>query len=295
MNPIIHALASWQDNLRFFRIRKKYKIAPGGRRTRLTLLFTPDRPVPSSVVHKLCALTGCRMITHPSGSYDLVFRYRDATFYEHSVESVPDNAPMVNRHIKDISKKNVDRVFNKVFGYSLMLDPTLHRGKAVEKSDANAQHDGRIIQCPIPESSLKPDCVYQRIISNQSGNNQVRDLRVVVHGEQFPLVYQKYRPLKTRFSNTNTRVEIGEPNDLFSKEERKKILLFTRDLGLDYGELDILRDRDSKKIYIVDANLTPWGPPNGLSFADQKRALEKLTDTFYHFMIHYSNRDSQTE
>jgi hypothetical protein len=280
MNRITDTFATIQDNLRFLRIRQKYKIRPGGGRKSLTLHFTPDRPVPSSIVHKLCALNGYRIISHPARKYDMVFRYRDATFYDKSVEGVPDDAPMINRNAVDISKKNVDRIFSEVFGYSLILDPSTHRGKAVEKSDANAQHDGRIIQCPVPESSIRPGCVYQRIIDNRADDNQVRDLRIVVHGYQIPLVYQKYRPVKTRFSNTNTRVELGEPSNLFSTGELDHIRQFAKILGVDYGELDILRDNDSGLIYIVDANLTPWGPPNGLSFEDRKKALEKLIVSF---------------
>ncbi|NQT27194.1 hypothetical protein HQ585_17700 [candidate division KSB1 bacterium] len=280
ISQITDTFATWQDNLRFLRIRRKYKITPQGGRTLLTLLFTPDHPVPSSIVHKLCALNGFSIISNQNRKYDLVFRYRDATFYDKSVEGVPDDAPMINRNATDISKKNVDRIFSEVFGYSLILDPTTHRGKAVEKSDANAQHDGRVIQCPIPESSIHPDCVYQRIINNSVWDNQVRDLRVVVHGDQIPLVYQKYRPVKTRFSNTNTHVELGEPSNLFSEDELEKTCQFAKVLGLDYGELDVLRDKDSGLIYIVDANLTPWGPPNGLSFSDQKKALVKLILSF---------------
>lgn len=252
-----------------------------GESNSLTILFTPDRPVPSSIVHKLCALNGYRIVSHPKRKYDLVFRYRNATFYNKSVCGVSESSPMINRNTTDISKKNVDRIFSKVFGYSLMLNPTAHQGKAVEKSDANAQHDGRIIDCPIQESSVREDCVYQRIINNSGDDNQVRDLRVVVHGDQIPLVYQKYRPLNTRFSNTNTHVKLGEPSVLFSKDELNKIRQFSKSLGLDYGELDVLRDNDTKQIYIVDANLTPWGPPNGLSFEDQKRALEKLILSFH--------------
>lgn len=285
MNRITDTFGTWQDGLRFLRIRRKYQIKPERGKPRLTLLFTPNRPVPSSIVHKLCAVNGFRIVCDPAWKYDLVFRYRDATYYDRSVEGVPDDAPMINRNATDISKKNVDRIFSRVFGYSLMLEPTIHRGKAVEKSNTNAQHDGRMIQCPVPESSVNPGCVYQRIINNKSRDNQVRDLRMAIHGDQIPLIYLKYRPARTRFSNTNTRVELGKPNNLFSNEELKKIRRFTKELGLEYGELDVLRDNDSGQIYIVDANLTPWGPPNGLSFEDQKRALEEMAASFKRLIL----------
>jgi len=49
---------------------------------------------------------------------------------------------------------------------------------------------------------------------------------------------------------------------------------------LDYGELDVLRDNDNGKIYIVDVSNTPWGPPNNISNKEGKIALIKLADTF---------------
>jgi hypothetical protein len=284
----IDTFASVQDILRFLRLRKKYRIRPKGEKTRISLLFTPERPVPSSIAYKLCALSGFRIVSNPARKHDFIIRHRDATFYDPSVDGVPDVVPMINRSIADISKKHVDRIFSEVFGYSLMLDPALHRGKAVEKSDANARHDGRIILCPIPKSEIKSGCIYQKIVNNKAGLNEVRDLRVVVHGDQIPLIYQKYRPIATRFSNTNTRVELGDPDTLFSAEELEKIRQFAKRIGLDYGELDVLRDRDTGKLYIVDANITPWGPPNGLSFQDQKKALEKLVDTFQQMLSKFS-------
>ena len=54
------------------------------------------------------------------------------------------------------------------------------------------------------------------------------------------------------------------------------MLRFARALGIDYGELDILRDRDDGRIYIVDVNNTPFGPPNHLPWSDSRRAVRRL-------------------
>ena len=79
MNKITDTFSTWQDNLRFLRIRKKFQIEQEDGGNPLTILFTPDRPVPSSIVHKLCALNGYRIVSHSGRKHDLVFRYRDAT------------------------------------------------------------------------------------------------------------------------------------------------------------------------------------------------------------------------
>ena len=65
--------------------------------------------------------------------------------------------------------------------------------------------------------------------------------------------------------HTNTKAIIAEVDDLLAKEEIEKICLFANKMGLDYCEVDVLRDRDSGLIYIVDANNTPSGPPSPIS------------------------------
>jgi hypothetical protein len=52
-----------------------------------------------------------------------------------------------------------------------------------------------------------------------------------------------------------------------------------RKMGIDYGEFDILRDKDGR-IYVVDVNNTPWGPPNGLPEFESNIALKRLVKSF---------------
>ena len=50
--------------------------------------------------------------------------------------------------------------------------------------------------------------------------------------------------------------KIKAVNEIFSAEEIDKIYQFCRNIGLEVGELDMLRDRSDSKVYIVDANKT---------------------------------------
>lgn len=86
--------------------------------------------------------------------------------------------------------------------------------------------------------------------------------------------------MNNRFNNDNTGVKILSAEKAFWTYEITAILNFCKEIGLDYGELDILRDKDDKKIYIVDVNNTPWGPPNHLSRADNWKALSMMAKTF---------------
>jgi hypothetical protein len=51
-------------------------------------------------------------------------------------------------------------------------------------------------------------------------------------------------------------------------------------MGLDYGEVDVVRDAGDKRIYVLDLNKTPLGPPNGLTPAEFARALALYETSF---------------
>ena len=55
---------------------------------------------------------------------------------------------------------------------------------------------------------------------------------------------------------------------------------FMKKIGLDYGELDVLRDQDNNKIYVVDANSTPFGPPQQMDWKKKEEALHMLARAF---------------
>ena len=68
--------------------------------------------------------------------------------------------------------------------------------------------------------------------------------------------------------------------ELSGSSKKEKILLFCRRMGLDYGELDMLRDREDGRLYIVDVNNTPFGPPHGLPKAHAADAVRTLAENF---------------
>jgi hypothetical protein len=164
---------------------------------------------------------------------------------------------------------------NEVFGYSSLIDPRIFVGSCVKKSNLNGTHDGIIINCPIDK--VDNNYIYQMVIANNIDDTLVIDLRVPIIKKKIPFVYKKYRPLNHRFSCINVYVELVEVSNVFSKDETQKILSFCDKLGLEYGEMDIIRDYKTQQIYIVDANNTPAGPPRtGLKKEDYNKALEML-------------------
>ena len=48
-------------------------------------------------------------------------------------------------------------------------------------------------------------------------------------------------------------------------------------MHLDWGGMDVLRDKGDGRIYVVDVNKTDMGPPIALSIADKSKSVAILT------------------
>ncbi|WP_409433448.1 hypothetical protein ACJ3XI_02785 [Litorimonas sp. RW-G-Af-16] len=179
----------------------------------------------------------------------------------------------INASCLDISKTRVAEVFADVFGYDLAIDPLTAATPFVAKSEINGTHDGRVLTAPEPP---KPGWVYQRLIDNSTEDGHVADIRCPTVFGQIPLVFLKERPVTQRFANLNTRCRIDAPQDHLSETELRNVSQFCQQMGLDWGGLDILRDKADGRIYIVDVNKTDMGPPLALSLRDKLRATKIL-------------------
>jgi hypothetical protein len=244
-----------------------------------TMLCFPDVPMEVGYeLRKIAMVLGLRL-TNRTERPHLAIAWQDTTVRRFSLESEQRKAGyFLNSRCTDIGKDRVEAVFESVFGYSLRVDPTTHSGPCVRKSIANAKHDGVVITCPI--NKAESGYSYQRLIDNGSDDQHVVDLRTPVYRDTIPLVLLKYRPIKTRFGNLNTRVKLARPDDIFSAEEQALILRFTRAIEVDFCNLDVLRDNSTGKIYIVDINTTAFGPTRELVRRDKRRAIAILAAAF---------------
>lgn len=255
--------------------RLGYSVLEQTRRSGRTLPFWPEQPTGmTSVIEKICAFLGVKPTRgEPKQEGPIVVWLPDTAV------SVPTwLASAVNGGCTDISKRHVASVYANIFGRSLEVEPKKYTGLLVEKSDANYAHDGRVLEGPIEKPRL--GAVYQKLIKNNVGGSLVEDLRVCVVGQNIPVVYIKYRPTGERFSNSNNRAVRVEPESVLSKIEIVSLIAFSRAMNLDYGELDVLRDRNSGDIYVVDVAKTPSGPPNHLGFKENYRAVSELAECF---------------
>ncbi len=285
--PLSKAIRSeffaWFD---FFLAVNRAPQEPGAR---FTIAFAPDRPRPWYLIWPVLRLAGARFVDDPAQA-DVMMQFEDAT-RPHPVK-VPARSrglPM-NFDCTDVSKSRVATTFEAAFGYPLAVDPATHVGEAVEKSEENGAHDGRIVQCPTP---AKAGRVYQRVIDNRiEGRPElVEDIRTPTVGGMPVIVFLKRRLVSDRFANANAEVVVAKPEDVYSQAELASIARFTALLGLDWGGLDVLRDAREGRLYIVDANKTDMGPPTALPLAEKLHATRVMARAFRAFVTGAAQTD----
>lgn len=237
-------------------------VRPGPR-----IWFAPDVPRPWYLIGLASLWAGARFVRSPDKA-DAAFYFEDRTI---GAPPTCDQPRQYNFGCADVSKSHVAAVFEQVFGYPLTIDPTLWRGPAVEKGEDNGAHDGRLVTCPCP---ALPGRVYQRVIDTAEGD-QVVDLRTPCVGGSPVLVFVKRRPVRDRFANYNSTVALTRPEDHFSADELATIGRFCVAMKLDWGGLDILRDRADGRLYVVDVNKTDM-PPLRLPWLQKMDAVARL-------------------
>lgn len=230
-----------------------------------TILLYPQYPSSNAVIYRILTKLSCNITNNPNKEHDLVVYWHDTTYRHHDsvIKNFSEKGPVINLKCTDISKSLVEKVFNEVFGYSSVVNPKTFTGLMVKKNEINASHDGIIVQGP-----LSPDegFIYQKVINNEYDKHFVVDIRLPVINGKMIFGYLKYKSIESRFASfpknmlNSKEPEVLPIEDLLTEEEMRAIATFCKRIGLDYGELDVLRDNDDKKIYIIDVNNTPTGP-----------------------------------
>ena len=249
-----------------------------------TVAFAPDRARPWYLIWPVIRAAGGRIVDDPAQA-DILFQFEDSTT-GHPLAPPPGiRARPLNFAATDVSKTRVGEAFAQAFGYPLTVDPATHVGPAVEKSEHNGAHDGRIVTCPMQP---RPGRVYQRVVDNRCAARPglVEDIRSPTVAGRPPVVFLKRRRVSERFANANAEVVMARPEDVYSPTELKNIASFCGILGLDWGGLDVLRDANEGRLYIVDANKTDMGPPTALPLAEKLHATRTLAKAFRAVVTH---------
>lgn len=226
------------------------------------MLCYPEMPQMWHMLYSASRYLGYDLTNDPSVHVDLIINYEDTTIQapNAALDDLMKTRHVINGNCRDISKARVEEVFQKTFGYGTKIDPRVHHGMCVRKSNDNAAHDGKIVECP---SEPEPGYIYQKLINNATGTDDVVEIRAYIFGCHCTAASKRYKKVYDRFDNTR-EFEFTTPGEAFSESEIQQINAFVQAFGLEYGELDVLRDNDDGKIYIVDANKTPGMPRIGV-------------------------------
>ncbi len=255
------------------------------RSKRKVLLCYPELPRWYHTLSVIAHRMGYVLTNDPQRAFDAAIAFEDSTF-KHSdavFSRLQQTQKFVNGRCLDISKQRVETIFSSIFGYGISIDPRTHNGECVQKSNENTAHDGRVIMCPCePEEGY----IYQKLVNNVYDETFVQDIRVIIYGSQVSFVILKYKRLDDRFDNTQS-IEVVASEEALSRDERDRIEMFCKEFGLEYGELDILRDKDDSRIYIVDANVTCGSPLRGihLTSSDYRDLIDKHANAFAHAFL----------
>ncbi len=272
---LLHSIFTWFCFYFFAQTWRTWRRLTGHKRA--TIAFYPDKPRPWYFIWPVMHVSGAKLMEDVSTA-DIVMQFDDSTSTAHDLPRVKPGARLVNFSCDDISKSRVATAFAAASGYGLAVDPLTHSGPMVEKAELNAAHDGRIIEGPI--AAPVPGRVYQQLIENEIPGGLVEDLRCCLVGGTPVVLFRKRRPLARRFLNENVEVLLDQPRAVFTQDEITVIERFAAEIGLDWGGVDVLRDRMTGKIFIVDANKTDMGPPVALKLGSKLRATRRMARAF---------------
>ncbi len=244
-------------------------------RPKRTLAFLPGPARPWYLLPALVYRLRYRLAKSPETA-DILIYFEDATTGTPPALPKGFSGKTINFSCTDISKTKVAEAFAEVFGYDLAVDPRTYQGLIAVKSEQNGAHDGSLAQAPLAPDAYKADLVYQKLVDNRIDTSTVEDLRCPVVGGKIGLVFVKHRPVDNRFANFNSKVFLACPEDYLNPDERAKLGAFARIMGLDFGGMDVLRDRNDGRIYVVDVNKTDMGPPIALSLSDKNKSMDIL-------------------
>lgn len=223
----------------------------------MKLLIYPNRPTAKHKLTNILALLNIEPV------YDIV-KYPGARGirYDFRTESYENaNHWAINGMLTNVQKDYVDLIFSQVFGYSTFINPLTHQGVCVKKGNGQCTKDGQVFRCPIV---AEEGYIYQKLIDARIDltHLQVIHVPVFIWGKQeaIPFVWTVTKHVRWTFKDPlfmySKRIKCHETSELFSRDEIVRILEFSVQMGINWAELDVLRDSDGR-IYIIDVNNIP--------------------------------------
>ena len=194
-----------------------------------------------------------RIGTKPNSAEPTIAWDTGTWFDERARRRLPGTA--INGECLDTSKSHVDAVWAEVSGYSIAVDPLTYAGPMVFKSEYNGAHDGRLVRGPVEK---REGWVTQRFIDTRH-DGRSHGSRAVIIGSQMPIALDFWRSDR-HILHGPAHCMAKRPEEIYAPAEQQMLMSFAGRLGMDLGELDVVRDNELGLIYVIDANRTSFRP-----------------------------------
>ena len=222
------------------------------------ILAYPDKVSNGAKLWHVCEHFGIQITNNPQTVFDYAIYWCNKTnsMPDWIISQIAQKMNVININCVNVLKSRVDKIWEKSCGYSITINPEKYQYEYVRKSQLQYRsHTGEVHDGIICDSPQKPDkkFVYQRLIDTSVDGGRFRTLRLPIFKKNIPCIIVK--DSKDRFKEAHSVVEVEY--DIFNYidgVELYNIRKFCRKIGLDYGELDILRDNETERIYVVDVN-----------------------------------------
>lgn len=243
------------------------------------IVCAPERPQAHSVLFHITRRLGLRVHTRAVDHAEAFVFSLDATYRTPPPDlvRVARRRLVVNLACTDISKRAVAAAYEATFGEPLAIDPRVFHGLAVAKPELNSSGPGEIVRCP---TQPRPGTAYQRLVDNVTAPDVAEVVRAPVFAGTIPFVWVHRDAVAERFRHRgDRRSSVVDTALLMTSEESQAVASMCARLGADYAEVDVLRDRPTGQIFVVDVNSTPW-TYNALPARVRERTYEGCAEAF---------------
>ena len=212
------------------------------------ILIYPDKLKDHYKVKMILDHLGYPCTYNTGDAYDVVFNSSQKELHEFDLKTTKT---IINGRCNNVLKNNVDSKWEAVTGRGLSVNPMEFKGWCVEKTLKQGTNSGRFVMCPHPP---KKDFGYFKWVDTRDENMMLNDYRMVICGGKVILCLIKRKPQDNpfRFSHTGY-IKVNEMH-YFSTGEINNIVTFTQAIGLDFGEIDVLRSNFDGEVYVIDVN-----------------------------------------
>ena len=238
-----------------------------------------------STTYFMLRKAGVEMSNKLNGKYDVGIYWDPRMDINKQTPKLKQNGKkikLINLFLVDTAKGFVAESFENHFGYGYKVDPTTFKGYCISKHNGNGTKSCFFLKCPIDANDIFKDHSYQQIIdyTDKKDPNTLYELRIPIVGGIIPCVLFKTRNRGLRFTSKNRSIQIVNPLKYLTEQECHKIITYCRYIGLEMGEIDVLRSHEDGQIYIIDVNNTSWWPPNKLGDVDRNIVLNLMWNAF---------------